>query len=161
MRSMFSHHTVSLADVILVFSAEKLDAARNRTSGGISQGTERLAADIVADVRQQSVETSAGPEMYLLVTQSGPEGGELVVRSKLPPETLTPTIMQTLRSLNPSQPAAELQPIDRIVEQTGWQPCMSWEQSVADLWREVGDRQPLKPWSGAMAGITERLPLTA
>jgi ABC-type antimicrobial peptide transport system permease subunit len=54
--------------------------------------------------------------MYLPVTQADPEGAELVVRAKLPPEGLAATIMSTLRSLNPSQPASELRPLQQIVD---------------------------------------------
>src|SRR6185312_5079756 len=39
---------------------------------------------VIADVRQHSLETTAGPEMYLAATQADPEGAELVVRTKLP-----------------------------------------------------------------------------
>jgi nucleoside-diphosphate-sugar epimerase len=31
--------------------------------------------------------------------------------------------------------------IERITNQTGWQPAISWEQSVDDLWREVESRK--------------------
>jgi nucleoside-diphosphate-sugar epimerase len=31
--------------------------------------------------------------------------------------------------------------IDRIMTHTGWQPSISWEQSIEDLWREVDGRK--------------------
>ena len=73
---------------------------------------------VVADVRQHSLETASDPEMYLPTWQADPEGAELVVRSTLPPETLAAPVMRTLRSLNPSQPATELRPLQRIVDQS-------------------------------------------
>ena len=41
---------------------------------------------------------------------------ELVVRSSLPLDTLTPSVMGVLRSINPGQPAAEFRPIQSIVD---------------------------------------------
>jgi nucleoside-diphosphate-sugar epimerase len=38
-------------------------------------------------------------------------------------------------------PADSCADIGRIVSHTGWQPRISWEQSLADLWREVRDRK--------------------
>jgi len=54
--------------------------------------------------------------MYLPITQHGPEGAELVVRSKLPSETLAPEVMSTLRSINPGQPATEFKPVQGLVD---------------------------------------------
>jgi GDP-4-dehydro-6-deoxy-D-mannose reductase len=51
--------------------------------------------------------------------------------------------------------------IRRIVSQTGWEPRISFEQSLTDLWREAAGRRTAKPWSGAETGTTGRLPLTA
>lgn len=71
---------------------------------------------VISNVREHSLEVPAGPEMYLPVTQADPEGAELVVRTKLPPEALDSSVMKTLRSLNPAQPAAELRPLQQIVD---------------------------------------------
>jgi len=38
-------------------------------------------------------------------------------------------------------PADSCADIDRIVSHTGWHPSVSWEQSLADLWREARDRK--------------------
>ncbi len=54
--------------------------------------------------------------MYLPVSQQGPEGANLVVRSQLPPETLAPAILSTLRQLNPNQPATEFKPVQGLVD---------------------------------------------
>ena len=40
---------------------------------------------------------------------------QMVVRSSLPPSSLAPSILRTLRELNPKQPAAEFRPIRTIV----------------------------------------------
>ena len=48
--------------------------------------------------------------------QFGPEGAQLVVRTKSPPETLASTVMSTLRQINPGQPATEFRPVQRLVD---------------------------------------------
>ncbi len=45
---------------------------------------------ILSDVRQNSLEDASTPEMFLSYAQAGPEGSDLIVRSKLPPEVLAP-----------------------------------------------------------------------
>jgi len=50
------------------------------------------------------------------MTQAGPVGAELVVRTKLPPEVLASSVMRTLRALNPAQPATEFRPMQQIVD---------------------------------------------
>jgi ABC-type antimicrobial peptide transport system permease subunit len=55
--------------------------------------------------------------MYLPATKNfGPEGMELVVRSKLPPAALGPSVMRMLREMNPGQPATEFKPIQQLVD---------------------------------------------
>jgi predicted permease len=71
---------------------------------------------VVADVRQTGVETDSGPEMYVPITQNGPEGAELVVRTQLPPDVLARSVMATLRQMNPGQPATEFRPIQGLVD---------------------------------------------
>ena len=79
-------------------------------------GADVRVIGVVADVHESSAESAAGWQMYLAVSQSGPEGANLVVRSKLPPETLAPAVMATLRSINPAQPATEFKPIQGLVD---------------------------------------------
>jgi predicted permease len=73
---------------------------------------------VVADVHESSVEGNAGWQMYVsaLDPQFGPDGAELVVRTKLPPAALAPTVMSTLRQINPGQPATEFLPLQRLVD---------------------------------------------
>jgi predicted permease len=70
---------------------------------------------LVSDVRIRSLESSASPEMYLPANRD-PEGAQLVVRSKLPPDVLTASIMPVLRHLNPSQPNNTFRPIQTLVD---------------------------------------------
>ena len=72
---------------------------------------------VIADVRESSAEDNSGAQMYLPATkQFGPEGVNLVVRSKLPPTSLAISVMKTLRQINPGQPATEFKPIQALVD---------------------------------------------
>ncbi len=70
---------------------------------------------VVSDVRVSSLESSPGSEIYLPVFY-GPEGAELVVRSKLPPDVLTASIMLALRQQNPAQPNNTFRPLQSLVD---------------------------------------------
>lgn len=78
--------------------------------------TEAEVIGVAADVRENSVESASGPEMYVAASQFGPEGAELVVRSTLPPAALTPEVLKALREINPNQPTASLQPLEGLVD---------------------------------------------
>jgi predicted permease len=72
---------------------------------------------VVSDIHETDVEASSAWQLYLPTTQGwGEDGGELVIRSTLPASTLTPTVMQTLRKLNPGQPAMQLRPLQEFVD---------------------------------------------
>ncbi len=70
---------------------------------------------VVSDVRVSSLESSPGSEIYLPVFY-GPEGAQLVVRSKLPPDVLTASIMPVLRHQNPAQPNNAFRPVQSLVD---------------------------------------------
>jgi predicted permease len=83
----------------------------------IAGGAEARVIGVIADVRESSAEDNAGAQMYLPATkQYGPEGANLVVRSKLPPSALGMSVMSTLRQMNPGQPATEFKPIQQLVD---------------------------------------------
>jgi predicted permease len=79
-------------------------------------GMDTRVIGVVADVRESSAETPPGWQMYLPVMQNGPVGAQLVVRTKLRSEVLASSVMATLRSINPAQPATEFRPIQNIVD---------------------------------------------
>jgi ABC-type antimicrobial peptide transport system permease subunit len=54
--------------------------------------------------------------MFLSYAQSGPEGSELIVRTKLPPEVLGPALTRTMREYSPDQPVGEFRPLQHIVD---------------------------------------------
>jgi len=82
----------------------------------VVNGGDRRVIGVIADVHQSNVEGEVGWQVYYPATQAGPAGARLVVRTKLPPETLATTLISTLRELNPNQPASEFQPIQQIVD---------------------------------------------
>jgi predicted permease len=71
---------------------------------------------VISDVQESNVETQSGIQAYLPATQADSEGAELVIRTKLPPDVVAPSVMSTLRSINPGQPAAEFRPIEQVVD---------------------------------------------
>lgn len=85
----------------------------------VAGGMDAQVIGVIADVRESSAEENAGAQMYLPSTkQFGPEGANLVVRSKLPTSALTTPVMRTLRQINPEQPATEFKRIQMLVDRT-------------------------------------------
>jgi len=86
-------------------------------STALAGGTEPQVIGVIADVRESGAEDNAGAQMYLPATkQFGPEGANLVIRSKLPPTAVATSVMGTLRQINPGQPATEFKPIQGLVD---------------------------------------------
>ncbi|HEY4356557.1 MAG TPA: ABC transporter permease [Acidobacteriaceae bacterium] len=79
-------------------------------------GTEATVIGVAADVRETSAELPAGWQMYLSGGQFGADSPYLVVRTKLDPSALAPSVMQALRQLNPRQPATEFQLVQSLVD---------------------------------------------
>jgi predicted permease len=73
---------------------------------------------VVDDVHEETVEGSAGWQIYYPMTQDRPAGAELVVRTTMPPAALASSVMGALRSLNPKQTQAEFRPIAALVTHT-------------------------------------------
>jgi predicted permease len=71
---------------------------------------------VVEDVHEETVEGGTGAQIYYPAMQQGPSGAQLVVRSRADPAALGKIVLQTLRDLNPKQPAAEFRPIRTIVD---------------------------------------------
>ena len=86
-----------------------------RVALGLGRG-EAHVVGVISDVRESTLEDVSGAQVYLPITQAGPEGAELVVRTKLPPDALAASVMRTLREINPGQPANEFRPIQQIVD---------------------------------------------
>ena len=71
---------------------------------------------VISDVRQNSLEEAATPEMFQSSSQAGPDGSELIVRSQLRPEVLGPALVKTMRDFNPERPIGEFRVLQQIVE---------------------------------------------
>jgi ABC-type antimicrobial peptide transport system permease subunit len=79
-------------------------------------GQTALVVGVADDVHEENVEGDTGWQIYYSDLQQQPTGGELVVRSTLPPATLANSVMTLLRELNPKQPAADFRPIQSLVD---------------------------------------------
>lgn len=72
---------------------------------------------VIADVRERTLEQSSSPQVYIPMTQnSDVEGATLIVRSHIEPSALAGSVLAALRTLNPSQPATELRPLQSFVD---------------------------------------------
>jgi predicted permease len=85
-----------------------------RPAVGFAKGEGRIIG-VVADVRIRSLEDAIDPEMYLPASID-PEGAQLVVRSKLPSDALTASIIPILRHLNPTQPNNTFRSLQTLVD---------------------------------------------
>jgi len=81
-------------------------------------GTDARIIGVVGDIRESSVELQAGNEMFLPITQAGSAGLELIMRTKLPPESIAPSVRTTLRSMNPNQTATDFEPLQQLVDRS-------------------------------------------
>ena len=79
-------------------------------------GADRRIIGVIQDVHEANVEGKPGWQVYFSTMQENPVGAELVVRTKLPPQTLAASVMAKLRELNPNQSAAEFRTIQQIVD---------------------------------------------
>ena len=71
---------------------------------------------VVDTVHEESADGATGWQMYFPITQQGPIGAQLVVRSQQPPSSLASGVLSALRELNPKQTAAEFRPIQTLVD---------------------------------------------
>lgn len=77
---------------------------------------ETRVVGIVPDVHELSPEGHPGPQMYLPAGPNTTIATVLVVRSRLPIDALEPSLMRVLKSINPTQPAYKLKPIQTTVD---------------------------------------------
>jgi predicted permease len=107
-----SEQVVLINEAMAHFFWPNDDAVGKVLSNG---GQDIRVAGVVGDVHEESVEGAAGWQIYYPMTQAGPEGAELVVRTTLEPASLAGSVMGALRDLNPKQTAAEFRPIQALV----------------------------------------------
>ena len=76
----------------------------------------RRVVGVVGNVRHQALEQEGGLEVYLPITQQNTGSVELVVRTKLSPEALAPSVRAALRAVEPTLPTAEFQTLGDLVD---------------------------------------------
>lgn len=79
-------------------------------------GVDREIIGVTTDVHDSNPENPPSWQMYFPMSQEGPAGMQLIVRTTLPPAALAGSVLHALRELNPKQPAAEFRPIRGIVD---------------------------------------------
>ncbi|HZZ37988.1 MAG TPA: ABC transporter permease [Acidobacteriaceae bacterium] len=104
--------------VIINASAAKVYWPDQDPVGRILQanGGDCRVVGVVDDLHADNVEGDPGWQIYYPVTQQGPDDAQLVIRSSVAPASLAGSVLQTLRALNPSQPATEFRPLEGIVQ---------------------------------------------
>jgi predicted permease len=109
-----SENVMILNEKAANFLFPKGDAVDHMVS---QSGKDVRIVGVVSDVHETDVEASSAWQVYLPIAQGwGENGAELVIRSTLPASALGPTILQTLRRLNPGQPAVQLHPLQEFVD---------------------------------------------
>jgi GDP-4-dehydro-6-deoxy-D-mannose reductase len=63
--------------------------------------------------------------------------------------------------LDRREPSDSIAAIDRIGAETGWEPRITWEQSLTDLWRAAVNARASQRWQGCIPMPAGPLPLTA
>jgi predicted permease len=72
---------------------------------------------VVGDVRHLALEKDAGLELYFPIRQTGDFASvDIVVRAKTTPEALAGAVRAALLPVNPSLPANEFRPLERLVD---------------------------------------------
>jgi putative ABC transport system permease protein len=72
---------------------------------------------VVGNVRHGALEQEASLEMYLPVTQNGSNSMDLVIRAKLPMESLVPSVRAALGSVDSNLPTSDFQSLQELVDQ--------------------------------------------
>jgi predicted permease len=71
---------------------------------------------VVGNVRHSSLEEEGSAELYLAIPQAGASSVDLVVRTKVPPESVVSAVRAAIRKVDPTLPTAEFRTLDGIVE---------------------------------------------
>jgi len=72
---------------------------------------------VVANVRHSSLEEEGSGEFYLLAAQTGGANSvDLVVRTKVPPQSVVAGVQAAIRKIDPALPTAEYRTLDGVVE---------------------------------------------
>lgn len=89
-------------------------------SYGAGQDDWHTVVGVAKDARQQGVERSAGPELYVSLDQHGvsPPSMNVVMRTTLPPAALSGTVDQLVREVDSTVPVARLRDMEAVFEES-------------------------------------------
>jgi predicted permease len=105
------------AVIVNATMARRLWPGRDPVAQGAQLTGDWRVVGVVADVRHSSLEEEAGLEMYMPLKQQDDWGSpNLVVRSKLRPESIVAGVRAALRRIDPSLPTAEFQTLEAMVD---------------------------------------------
>src|SRR6185369_9681440 len=78
-------------------------------------GVDRTVAGVVGNVRHGGLDEEPGSEMYLPMAQCFDNGAvELVVRTRLPLESLIPSVRTALREIDPTLPVTDYKSLEQL-----------------------------------------------
>ena len=116
----FDERDTATSDSVVIVNekmARELWPNRNPIGQIVLVGNDpRKVVGEVGNVRHQALEEEGGLEMYLPITQSGNGSVELVVRTRMPVESLASSVRTTLRSVDPGLPTAEYQELGELID---------------------------------------------
>jgi putative ABC transport system permease protein len=119
-RDFTAHDTAESEKVVIINQtmAERLWPGKDAVGqiALLGRGETRVVG-IVSNVRHSSLEESSGLEMYLPITQYVSGSIDLVVRTKLPAESVAPGVRAALGRVDPNLPTTEFQTLGAIVDQ--------------------------------------------
>jgi putative ABC transport system permease protein len=81
-------------------------------------GTDYEIIGVVGDIRMTSLESAAGPAVYVPHTQLAIGLMTFVVRTTLDPGSLVPGIAAAVRGLDPELPLADVRTMEEVIDQT-------------------------------------------
>jgi ABC-type antimicrobial peptide transport system permease subunit len=84
-----------------------------------SSGRDYRVVGVVNDVRYFALERETGPEMYMLLGQTGDyQTVDLVVRSAIAPASLIPGLRAALKRVDPALPAIDFRTMEQLVDRS-------------------------------------------
>jgi putative ABC transport system permease protein len=83
-------------------------------------GRERTVVGVAGDIRVRGLERESEPQVYIPAAQGGEYAGyyprELVVRSSVPPASLTPAIRGIIARVDPQMPIADVRTLRDVID---------------------------------------------
>jgi putative ABC transport system permease protein len=82
----------------------------------LTSGGEFQVVGVVGNVRHGALDQEAGLEMYFPIPQMTPNTVDMVVRAKLPMESLVPSVRGILAGLDPELPTGDFRTLNQVVD---------------------------------------------